>query len=107
MRRMEEDMSKFLVTYFGGKRPSTPEQAQQVVEAFAQWLAKAGKAVVDPGAPLRLATQVANGHPHPTVEIGGYSVIEAASVEEAVAILKSHPFVGRGGTLQVDEAVSV
>jgi hypothetical protein len=41
------------------------------------------------------------------VEIGGYSVIEAPNLEEAVAVLKSHPFVARGGTLQVDEAVSV
>ncbi|HVH64105.1 MAG TPA: YciI family protein [Candidatus Dormibacteraeota bacterium] len=100
-------MSKFLVTYFGGGRPATPEQAEQVKAAFGQWLDKAGKAVVDPGAPLQTATQVANGHPHPRVEIGGYSVIEAPSLDEAVAILKSHPFVARGGTLQVDEAVSI
>ena len=100
-------MSKFLVTYFGGSRPTTPEQAEQMKAAFGQWLAKAGSAVVDPGAPLRPATQVANGQAHPKVEIGGYSVIEAPTLEDAVAVLKSHPFVARGGTLQVDEAVSV
>ena len=100
-------MSKFLVTYFGGSRPANREQAEQMTAAFGQWLAKAGKAVVDPGAPLRPATQVASGHAHPTVEIGGYSVIEAPTLEDAVAILESHPFVARGGTLQVDEAVSV
>jgi hypothetical protein len=37
--------------------------------------------------------------------IGGYTIIEAANLDEAVDILKSHPFVGRGGTLQVDEAM--
>lgn len=100
-------MSKFLVTYFGGSRPTTPEQGEQMKAAFGEWLAKAGKAVVDPGAPLQPATQVTNGaKPHP-VEIGGYSVIEASSLEEAVAILKLHPFVARGGTLQVDEAISI
>jgi hypothetical protein len=99
-------VSKFLVTYFGGGRPSTPEQAEQIHAAFAQWLAKAGKAVVDPGAPVRFAMQVANGQAHQKVEIGGYSVIEAPSLADAVEILKSHPFVARGGTLQVDEAVS-
>ncbi|HKC19375.1 MAG TPA: YciI family protein [Candidatus Dormibacteraeota bacterium] len=99
-------MSKFLVTYFGGSRPSSPEQARQMQEAFGSWLGKAGKAVVDPGAPLSFGTQVAQGHPHPKVELGGYSVIEAPSLEEAVAILKMHPFVARGGTLQVDEAIS-
>jgi hypothetical protein len=98
---------KFLVTYFGGSRPSTPEQAEQIKAAFGQWLATTGKAVVDPGAPLRLATQIANGHAHPKVEIGGYTVVEAPSLEDAVALLESHPFVARGGTLQVDEAVSI
>lgn len=100
-------MSKFLVTYLGGSGPpADAAQAEQIKTAFGQWLASAGIAVVDPGAPLRSVTHVANGAPHPTVDIGGYSVVEAASVEEAVAILRTHPFVARGGTLQVDEAVS-
>ena len=100
-------MSKFLVTYFGGSLPATPEQAEQMTAAFGAWLAKAGKAVIDPGAPTRPGTQVANGKPRPSVEIGGYSVIDAPTLEDAVAILKTHPFVARGGTLQVDEAISV
>jgi hypothetical protein len=39
------------------------------------------------------------------VAIGGYTVIEAADVDAAVAVLRSHPFVARGATLQVDELV--
>jgi len=80
---------------------------EQAKAAFGQWLAKAGKAVVDPGAPLRPGTQVSNGAPTPQVMIGGYSVIEADDVAAAAEVLKSHPFVARGGTLQVDEAMEV
>jgi hypothetical protein len=73
--------------------------------AFGAWLAEAGNAVTDPGAPLRPSTQVAKGTPEQRVPIGGYTVIEAEDADAAVAVLRSHPFVARGGTLQVDELV--
>jgi hypothetical protein len=100
-------MSRFLVTYHGSGMPTDPAQMEQAKAAFGQWLAKAGKAVVDPGAPLRPGTQVSNGAHRPQVMLGGYSVIEADDVEAAAEILRSHPFVARGGTLQVDEALGV
>ena len=101
-------MSRFLVTYHGGSgAPASAEQAEQMKAAFGRWLAGAGSAVVDPGAPLRPATQVANGSPLPRVAIGGYTIIEAADAAAAMEILRTHPFVARGGTLQVDEAASI
>ena len=100
-------MARFLVTYHGGGMPADPAQAAQARTAFGEWVAKTGKALVDPGAPLRPGTQVANGDPAPQAGIGGYSIIEAGSLDEAVELLRSHPFVGRGGTLQVDEAMAV
>jgi hypothetical protein len=99
-------MSKFLVTYRGVGMPTDPEMIEQVKSAFGAWLQQAGSAVIDPGAPLRPATQVSNNSPTSRAEIGGYSIIEAPSAEAAAEILKSHPFVGRGGTLQVDEALA-
>ena len=100
-------MSKFLVTYHGSQPPADAAQAEQIRAAFGAWLAEAGGAVADPGAPLRSGTLVSNGSPMPQVAIGGYTVIEAADIDEAVKVLRSHPFVARGGTLQVDEAISV
>lgn len=101
-------MSTFLVTYHGGSGPpSDAAQAEQMNAAFGQWLAAAGEAVKDPGAPLRPATQVADGNPLPHVAIGGYTIVEAPDVDAATEILRTHPFVARGGTLQVDEVVSL
>ncbi|HEX6538407.1 MAG TPA: YciI family protein [Candidatus Dormibacteraeota bacterium] len=101
-------MTTYLVTYHGGSGPpATPEQAQQMAAAFGQWLASAGDAVKDPGSPLKPATQVAGGTPTERIAIGGYSVIEAPDLDAAVKILQPHPFVARGGTLQVDEAFSI
>jgi hypothetical protein len=51
--------------------------------------------------------QVSQGTPTDVVDIGGYSIIEAPSLEAATAILQAHPYVGRGGTLQVNEVLGV
>jgi hypothetical protein len=77
----------------------------QAQAAFGQWLQEAGSAVVDPGAPVHMVKQVASGTPTEAVEIGGYSIIEASSLEAAEKILQVHPFVGRGGTLQINQIV--
>jgi hypothetical protein len=101
-------MMKFLVTYHGGSEPDSPEAAQQVMAAFMAWAQKTGSALVDPGAPLGPAkvvssTAVTDG----TAEgsCGGYSIVQADDLDAAVALVADHPFVGRGGTLQVRTAV--
>ena len=98
-------MAKYLVTYHGSGAPTDPAMMAQAQAAFGQWLQEAGSAVVDPGAPVHMVKQVASGTPTAAVEIGGYSIIEAPSLEAAEKILQAHPFVGRGGTLQINEIV--
>ena len=100
-------MAKFLVTYHGAGMPSDPAAAEQAKAAFGAWVAQAGSAIVDPGAPLHPSAQVSNGAPAPGVEIGGYSIIQATDAAAATEILKAHPFVGRGGTLQLHEVMGV
>jgi hypothetical protein len=99
-------MGRYLITYHGSQMPSDPAVMEKAKQAFGQWLESAGRAVVDPGAPTRAVTQVAKADPTPTVDIGGYSVIEASSIEEARTLLRSHPFVARGGTLQVHQCLT-
>jgi hypothetical protein len=100
-------MSKYLITYHNAKMPNDPAIMEQAKIAFGKWLQEAGKAVIDPGAPVRTSTQVSGASPSALVEIGGYSIIQAASAEEAVKILTSHPFVSRGGTLQINEIIGI
>lgn len=99
-------MAKFLVTYVGGGMPHDPELIAQARAAFGAWLAQSGSAVTDPGAPVHTVARLAAGEPAAEVEIGGYSIIEAADVEAAKEVLSSHPFIGRGGTLQVSEFIA-
>jgi hypothetical protein len=100
-------MARFLVTYHGQGMPDDPEMMEQAKAAFLAWVGQAGDALVDPGAPVQMVRQVASGSPEPPVEIGGYSIIEADDAEAAAAVLQSHPYVGRGGTLQVNQVLAV
>ena len=103
-------MSKFLITYHGGGGPpASPEAAQQMMAAFQAWAASVGDSMVDPGAPLgpsKVVTSDSVTDGAVSGGIGGYTVLTADSLDDAVGLVKGHPFVQRGGTLQVSEAVS-
>jgi len=100
---------KFLVTYHGGTMPTSEEGLQQVTAAFGAWAAGAGKALVDPGAPLGKSRTVSTESVTEGIAQGpvnGYSVLEAADLDSAVSLVRNHPFVARGGALQVSAAVT-
>jgi hypothetical protein len=103
-------MPKFLITYHGGGGPpASPEAAQQMMAAFQAWAASVGDSMADPGAPLGPSKAVTSDSVTDGAVsggIGGYTVVTADSLDDAVGLVKSHPFLSRGGTLQVSEAVS-
>ena len=100
-------MPTYLVTYHGGGGPPpTPEAQQQMMAAFGAWVASVGDAIVDPGAPLGASKSVSSGG---TTDgpIGGYTLLKAPDLDAATQLVASHPFISRGGTLQVSEAVDL
>ena len=103
-------MATFLVTYHGGGgMPASPEAQQQMLAAFHAWAASAGDHMLDPGAPLGPTVAVTSDgvtDGAASGPIGGYTLLRAESLDEAVGVVKGHPFLGRGGTLQVSEAVT-
>jgi len=99
-------MPKFLITYHGGGAPA-PEQAQQVMAAFMAWASSTGEALVDPGAPLgpaKTVTEAAVSDGPADGPANGYSIVQAPDLDSAVELVKGHPFVTRGGALQVSTA---
>jgi hypothetical protein len=102
-------MPTYLITYFGaGEPPTSAEAREQMMAAFGAWVASVGDHLLDPGAPLGPSKLVspAGVSDGPKTPIGGYSVIKADDLDAAVGLVKGHPFVGRGGSLQVSEAVA-
>jgi hypothetical protein len=103
-------MPTFLITYHGGDGPpASPEAREQMMAAFQAWAASTGKSMIDPGAPLGLSKVVTSGSVTDGAadgRLGGYTVLSADDMDSAVGLVQGHPFLSRGGTLQVSEAVS-
>ena len=103
-------MPTYLITYHGGGGPpASPEAREQMMAAFGAWVASVGDHMVDPGAPLGASKTVSAegvGDGGAGAGIGGYSLIKADDLDAAAGLVKNHPFVARGGSLGVSEAVA-
>ncbi len=79
------------------------------MDAFGAWVGQAGDALTDPGAPLGSSRTVSSdGVREGDAEgrAGGYSVLRADDMDSAVDLVPGHPFVSRGGSPRVTEAVA-
>jgi hypothetical protein len=103
-------MPTFLITYHGAvEMPPSPEAREQMMSAFMTWAGSVGDDMMDPGSPLgpsKVVTSEGEANGKATGEVSGYTIIKADSLDAAVAAVRSHPFLGRGGTLQVSEAMA-
>ena len=102
-------MATYLITYYGGgEMPADPQVRQQMTNAFAAWAATVGDQMIDPGAPLGPAKTVTSDgvkDAEPGV-VGGYTLLTADDLDDAVELVRNHPFVSRGGTLRVSEVIT-
>lgn len=98
-------MARFLITYYSGHMPSDPDSIADARRAFMQWAEQAGPALAEVGAPVRSATTIDADGARGAVAgqpLMGWSVIEAA---DTVRLVRDHPFISRGGILQISEPV--
>ncbi len=101
-------MSKFLFVYHGGSKPETEEAVTEVMNAWGEWFGSMGSAVVDGGNPVGISSTVNsdgsvsdNGGANPA---SGYSLIEAADIDDALAKARACPILSAGGSVEVAEA---
>lgn len=99
-------MPRYLIAYLGGEQPSSPEEGQRHFARYMEWLQSLGDAAVSPANPFRVTHTV---HADGSVTDGGatamsgYTLIEADSIEAALAIARACPFLEIGGSLEVSE----
>jgi hypothetical protein len=111
-------MSKYLVLYRSEAALSgvsvremfsnaPPEQIAAGMAAWQAWHAQSGGAVVDLGAPLDKSTTLTGSSAAPgKTTITGYSILQAASMEEAVTLMNGHPhFRAPGASVEILECV--
>lgn len=98
-------MTKYLFVYHGGSMPATPEEQARVMNQWGQWFGGMGAAVVDGGNPVGQShtvqangTVAANGGANPA---SGYSIVQADSLQGALALAKGCPILQGGGSVEV------
>src|SRR5215831_19783433 len=91
-------MKKYLVLYKApagaNKRmaEATPEQQAEGMKAWMDWAKKCGDKLVDLGQPLANAVNISQKGSHPSdTQVGGFSILQASSREEAEKLLQGHP----------------
>jgi hypothetical protein len=103
-------MPRFLITYHGGvEMPSSPEGRDQMMSAFLTWAGSVGDDMVDPGSPLgqsKVVTSTGETNGRVSEPVTGFTIISTENLESAVGLVRAHPFLSRGGTLQVSEEVA-
>lgn len=103
-------MAQYVMVYFGGDQPSTPEEGKQHFAKYMQWIKSLGSSAVSPMNPLKNTHTV---DPDGSVAKGGestmsgYTIVEADTIEDALAMAESCPFLEIGGTLEVSERVQM
>ena len=104
-------MAKYLFVYHGGKHPETDAEVKRVLDAWGQWFASMGAAVVDGGNPVGKSSTVNpdgsvadNGGSNPA---SGYSLVEAGDLDDALTKARGCPILEAGGTVEVAEALDM
>src|SRR5215471_20794644 len=98
--------------YRGGARDRSPEQMQQVMQKWMAWMKDLGEKghLIDRGQPLERAGKVVQGKQKTVTDgpfaeakdvVGGYTLIEAEDLSEAVELSKGCPIFEVEGAVEV------
>jgi hypothetical protein len=110
-RSMEDEMSEYLFLYRGSERPTSPQDAQQIMQKWMTWMQELSKKghIKDRGQPLEPTGKVVARNkavtdgPYAEVKdiVGGYTLIEARDLDEAAELSKGCPVFERNGFVEV------
>lgn len=102
-------MSKFIFAYHGGKQAESEEEMKEIMGAWKNWLGSLGDALIDPGHPAGPSKTINgkgiedNGGANP---ISGYTLIKAASIDNALQIAKDCPHRAHG-SIEIAELIEM
>ena len=105
-------MSEFTYLFRGRKTSGSPEEMQKHFEKWVAWFKELGTAgrLKDPGHPLQNTGRVVSGSqkvvkdgPYAETKdvVGGYIIVEADDIDQAVELSKGCPILEAGGSVEV------
>jgi len=99
-------MAQYIIAYFGGDHPKTPEEGQKHFAAYKEWLGGLGATAVSPMNPMGESHFVSKSGVTTDSDrdkMSGYTIVEAEDLETVLGMAKGCPFVDINGTLEVAE----
>ena len=103
-------MPEFIISYLGGNHPSDPEEGKRHFAEYQKWLSSLGSSVISPMNPFKNTKTI---KPDGTVTDGsttsmsGYTILKTESIEAALELAKSCPFLGINGSLEISELIKM
>ena len=87
-------MAQYIIVYTGGNEPANPEEGQLHFANYMEWIKSLGEKAVSPMNPIRnTCTMAPDGSVRDgsVMAMSGFTLIEAASMEEALAAASECP----------------
>ena len=105
-------MSEFIYLYRGGETGRSPEKMQQMMQKWMAWFKELGEKgyLKDMGQPLERTGKVVKGNQKAVIDgpfaeakdvVGGYTLIEARDLDQAVEASKGCPIFENEGSVEV------
>jgi hypothetical protein len=105
-------MSQFIYLYRGGRMEGSPQQMQQLMQKWMAWLKDLTDKghIKDAGQPLERSGKLVKGKSKVVTDgpfaeakdvVGGYTVVEARDLDQAVQLSKGCPVFENDGAVEV------
>jgi hypothetical protein len=101
-------MTKFVFVYHASQPPAeatppSPEEIAKVMQAWNDWAGRVGDGMLDFGTPLDHGTRVTpDGTSASDRQVVGYSIIDAADMDAALALAQGHPHLSMPGGCEIE-----
>jgi hypothetical protein len=101
-------MNNFVILYSGGRMAESETEQKQVMQAWEDWFGKVGKGLVDAGNPFSSKAKSISSDGKVMDDSdgcmpSGYSIIQAESLDAAVALARDCPVLRDGAQISVYE----
>lgn len=103
-------MGKYVFAYRGGPGVTVEEgESEAVMAAWGAWFGTMGGALVDGGNPFAASTSVTagGGSGEASSALSGYSIVTAASLDDARTLALGCPLLTSGGCVDIYEALDM
>ena len=103
-------MPKFVLAYHGKPDIKNKEEGAAHMVAWKAWSAGLGDAVIDPGMPVGPSKTISingvedDGGSNP---LSGITIIQAETMDDAIAMAKGCPHISGSGTIEIAEAMQM